>query len=350
MSFLRNFSANIWANSKKRPHYKVRSFNDHFKVGDNMEYRLLGNTGIKVSRICFGALTIGPLQANLSVTKGADLIRYALELGINFIDTAKLYGTYPYIKKALSNWPGEVVIASKSYDYTKEGMKISLDEARRELDRDYIDIFLLHEQESELTLEGHRPALEYLWNAKAKGMVRAVGISTHSASLIKHAASHDDVEIIHPIVNYRGLGLLDGTAAQVVENIEIAARKGKGIYAMKPLGGGNLICDADEALKYVFNMDTLHSVAMGCKMREELDYNLTVMYGKDPSPDIKAAVKTSPRRLHIEDWCLGCGACVEKCPFGLLTVENGKALLAKSGCVFCGYCGSVCEQFAIKVI
>lgn len=311
---------------------------------------MLGNTGIKVSRICFGALTIGPLQAHLSLTEGADLIRYALEQGINFIDTAKLYGTYPYIKRALRNWQGEVVIATKSYDYTREGMEKSLEEARRELDRDYIDIFLLHEQESELTLEGHRPALEYLWEAKAKGMVRAVGISTHTASLIKHAAGRDDIEIIHPIVNYRGVGLLDGTITEVVEYVDIAVRQGKGIYAMKPLGGGNLIGTTNEALKFVFDFKALQSVALGCKMREELDYNLAIMAGKEPSPEVTARVKAAPRKLHVESWCQGCGACVKKCPFNLLTVRAGRAVLIKEGCVFCGYCGSVCDQFAIKVI
>lgn len=323
---------------------------DSLKVGDTMEYRLLGSTGIKVSRMCFGALTIGPLQANLPLKKGADLIRYALELGINFIDTAKLYGTYPYIRRAIRNWQGEVVIATKSYDYTKEGMKNSLEQARKELDRDYIHVFLLHEQESELTLEGHRPALEYLWDAKAKGIVRAVGISTHTSSLIKHAAGRDDIEIIHPIVNCQGVGLLDGNPSQVIDNIALAALNGKGIYAMKPLGGGNLISTVDKALNYVFNIDTLHSVALGCKMKEELDYNLAVMLGKKPSPKTVAAVKSSPRRLHIEDWCQGCGACTLKCPFGLLAIQDKKAVLVKEGCVFCGYCGSVCEQFAIKVI
>lgn len=315
-----------------------------------MEYRVLGSTGIKVSRICFGALTIGPLQANLPLREGADLIRYALERGINFIDTAKLYGTYTYIRRALQGWPGDVVIATKSYDYTWEGMAKSLEEARRALNRDYIDIFLLHEQESPLTLEGHKPALEYLWEAKAKGWVKAVGLSTHSAGLIKYAAEREDVEIIHPIVNCRGIGLLDGSVADVLSNLQIAAGKGKGVYGMKPLGGGNLITCVKEALDFVFGLDSLHSVAMGCKMKAELDYNLAVLAGEKPSAQVEAAVKKAPRRIHVEEWCQGCGACVKKCPYGLLAVKDGKACLIRQGCVFCGYCGSACEQFAIKVV
>ena len=113
-----------------------------------MNYDYLGNSRIRVSKLCFGALTIGPLQAGLSISQGADVLRHALDMGVNFVDTAELYGTYPYIKQALKGFSGSVVIASKSYAYTAEGMRQSLEKARRELDRDVIDIFLLHEQES----------------------------------------------------------------------------------------------------------------------------------------------------------------------------------------------------------
>lgn len=314
-----------------------------------MEYVLLGNTGIKVSRLCFGALTIGPLQVNMSLHEGAGIIRYALEQGVNFIDTAKLYGTYPYIKKALLGWDRPVVIASKSYDYTWEGMEQSLEEARLALDRDYIDIFMLHEQESAQTLEGHRPALEYLGEAKAKGLIRAVGISTHTVNAVKAAAQRDDIEVIHPIVNIQGLGIADGNLTQMLEFIKIAYEKGKGLYGMKPLGGGNLLGRAKEALEFVFALPYLHSVAAGCKMKEELDYNLAVLAGTEPTKEQVDRLIAVPRTLCIEDWCSGCGTCVKKCPAGLLEVKEGRARLAKEGCLFCGYCAAVCPKFAIRV-
>ena len=91
-----------------------------------MEYRTLGKTGICVSRLCFGTLTIGPLQANLPLREGADLLIAAIDLGVNFFDTADLYGTYPYIREALRHRDASrLVIASKSYDYTREGQKAS---------------------------------------------------------------------------------------------------------------------------------------------------------------------------------------------------------------------------------
>ncbi len=314
-----------------------------------MDVQDLGKTPLKVSRLCFGSLTLGPLQANLNLTQGAGLLRYGFERGINFVDTAQLYQTYPYIREALKGWAGEVFIASKSYDYTKEGMKKSLEEARKALNRDCIDIFMLHEQESLLTLEGHRPALDYLWEAKARGLVRAVGVSTHTIALVNAAADREDIEVIHPIVNYRGLGIVDGSLPEMLKALQKAWDKGKGIYGMKPLGGGHLIKEARKALEFVFQIPYLHSVAIGCQTREELEYNLCILQGEEPDPKLAERLNKKQRTLHIEEWCEGCGACATKCPFGLLEIKEGKAVLSGEGCVTCGYCASVCPQFAIKV-
>lgn len=315
-----------------------------------MEYRCLGNTNIRVSRLCFGSLTLGPLQGNLSLAQGSDLIRYALEQGVNFIDTAKYYQTYPYIRKALKGWDRQVIIASKTYDYTWQGMKQSVEEARLALDRDYIDLFMLHEQETALTLAGHGPALEYLGEAKDRGLVKAVGVSTHTVEVVEVAADRKDIEVVHPIVNYKGLGLLDGNLSMLMGALKVLYQSGTGIYGMKPLGGGNLIKNAPEALDFAFKNPYLHSVAVGCKCREELDYNICVLEGKEPSPQLQEKVNITARRLLIEEYCEGCGKCTARCPFGALEVKDGKAVLNGQDCTLCGYCGAVCPQFAIKVI
>lgn len=109
-----------------------------------MDYNKLGSTGMEVSRLCFGGLTIGPLQANLPVAEGADVILKALELGVNFIDTAEIYGTYAHIREAVKKWGRKPVVATKTYAYTGEMAGKSLEKARKELDMDVIDIFLLH--------------------------------------------------------------------------------------------------------------------------------------------------------------------------------------------------------------
>ena len=66
-----------------------------------MKNTLLGNTGLSVSPVGMGVLPIGPNQRNLPLKEGAQVIKYALGRGINFIDTAQYYRTYPYIREAM---------------------------------------------------------------------------------------------------------------------------------------------------------------------------------------------------------------------------------------------------------
>ncbi len=137
-----------------------------------MEYRILGQSGLEVSRLCFGALTIGPLQRNLTAEEGGAIIRHALELGVNFIDTAELYGTYEHIRFALKNWQSKRPPSSWRQNPTPtrgRAWSVVWKWPERGLGIDVIPIFLLHEQESNHTLRGHWPALEVLWKAQRAG-------------------------------------------------------------------------------------------------------------------------------------------------------------------------------------
>lgn len=316
-----------------------------------MEYRVLGRTGLVVSRLCFGALTIGPLQASLPLKEGAAVIRHALEQGINFIDTAELYETYPYIRLAVGKeFKERVIIATKSYAYTAAMMEKSLQTALTELNRDYIDIFLLHEQESEHTLAGHREALEYLLRAKERGLVRAVGISTHTVAGVRAFLLYPELDVLHPMVNMAGIGIKDGTLADMLALLRRVKEGGAGIYGMKPLGGGHLIRRWREAMEFVLGLPELDAVAVGMKSRAEVDLNVALVEGRKIDPGLKAEVAAAERRLQVEDWCCGCGRCVEKCPQGALRVEEGRARVTAEKCVLCGYCGSACPEFCIKII
>lgn len=315
-----------------------------------MQYRFLGKTGIAVSRLCFGALTIGPLQAKLPLKEGARVIRAALEAGVNFIDTAELYLTYPYIREAIRDLGRDIVICSKCYAYTCQDMKQSVNKALTELGRDYIDIFMLHEQESMLTVKGHWEAVEYLLEAKRRGVVRAVGISTHHVGGVLAAAAIPEIEVVHPLINMAGIGIRGGTKEDMLAAIRTAAAAGKGIYAMKALGGGNLLKNPEEALRYVLSVPEVDSVAVGMRTVHEVEYNVQLFSGQQVSDFIKSAVGRQPRRLHIADWCSGCGRCAGRCPSGALSLTGGRVMVDENLCVLCGYCGPICPDFCIKVI
>lgn len=315
-----------------------------------MEYIKLGNTNIVVSKLCFGSLTISPLQSNLSISDGARVIEEAFDRGVNFIDTAELYENYCYIKEAISGKRNNIVISTKSYAYSYKGAQNSLEKALKELNTDYIDIFSLHEQESEHTLRGHHEAIEYFIRAKEKGYIRAFGISTHYVACVKAALKYDDIEIIHPIYNKAGLGIVDGSVSDMGNAIKEAYNAGKGIYSMKPLGGGNLLSDVKESLEFVLGNPNIHSTAVGMQSIEEVIYNTMIFEGKKVPEEVKDLINKKKRRLLIDFWCEGCGACVEACQQGALYLNNNRAEVITEKCVLCGYCSRRCKEFCIKII
>lgn len=320
-----------------------------------MEYVYLGKSNLKVSRLCFGGLTVGPLQANLPVEEGARVIARAFDLGVNFIDTAKLYKTYPYIKRALEiSKNKDIVISTKSYDYTYEGMRESVQEALDELGVKKIGIFSLHEQESKYTLKGHGDALRYLQDAKKQGIIEAIGISTHAVEVVNEICKMDIVDIIFPIVNIKGLGILDGNIDDMLKAVERAAGCGKGVYAMKPLGGGNFSTGTpeyiDECFDFVLNNRNIHSIAVGMQSIDEVAANVARFEGREIDKNISMRLRMREKRLHIDDWCQACGSCVRACKNGALRIENNRAVVDEKKCLLCGYCSAYCPEFCIKIV
>lgn len=315
-----------------------------------MIYNKLGKTEIKVSKICFGSLTISPLQLNMTPIEGGKIISYAMENGINFIDTADLYNNYQHIRKAMDFSSNELIISTKSYDYNEQGAKKSLLKALKELKREYIDIFLLHEQESKNTIRGHWEAIEFLLKEKKKGNIRAIGISTHRVEAVYAVCEYDQLDVIHPILNFRGLGIEDGTRLEMEEAISYAKEKGKGIYGMKAFGGGNLINNLEECFEYVNNLNILDSFAMGMSSTAEVDYNINKLLRKEIDYTTLNTIKNQKRKLLIDYWCTGCGKCEEKCHQNAIKVLNNKAVVNESKCLLCGYCGAYCPHFCIKII
>lgn len=315
-----------------------------------MEKRRLGNTGFWVSPLCYGTLTMGPLQKNLSLAEGEALIKYALDLGVKFFDSAEIYGTYPYLGRALRGRQAEVVVVGKSYAVTAAEMKKSVEKARRELAMETVPVFLLHEQESAATLRGHRGALEYLVEAKAKGLVGAVGLSTHTVAGVRAGALAPEIEVIHPLYNMRGWGIRDGSPAEMAEAIALAVTMGKGVYLMKVLAGGHLSGEAEKALRFAMELPGISAIAVGMQSKEEIDFNHQIICGENPVPALREKVGSRPRRLFIESWCTGCGRCVKRCPFGALRLSGGQARVDYGICMTCGYCSEACEIMAIKVL
>ncbi len=314
-----------------------------------MQMRTLGRSGLKVSRLCFGTLTMSPLQRNMPPEDGARLLIYAYERGVRFLDTADLYGTYPHIRLALKDAP-DYVISTKAYCYDAKTAQEALERAFRGVGRDYIDLFMLHEQESLYTLRGHEEALEYLARQKEKGSIGAVGVSTHYCGCVAAAPRFPMIDVIHPLINAGGLGIQDGSREDMETAILSARQHGIGIFAMKPLGGGHLIASSRAALEYALGSPLLDAIAVGMQSCEEIDADIAAFNGDLDAWTLLDALHGRRRQIMVHDWCEGCGRCRDRCRQGAIAIVDGRARIDQQKCVFCGYCARVCPQFCIKVV
>lgn len=316
-----------------------------------MKKYILGKTGIEVTELCFGALPMGPLQKNLAISKCADVVELALRMGVNFVDTAEMYRTYEPIKTAMDRTGIRPVIASKSNHKTYEGMEHAVHEALEKLGVDYIDIFHLHAaREGENAFELFHDALECLKDMKSKGVVKAIGISTHSVAVTNKAAQNDAIDVVFPIINMTGRGIIDGSKEEMTEAIKKASNAGKGVYLMKVLAGGNLIGDFDSAMKFARDVEGYSSIAVGMVNTEEVEFNVRYFNGEELK-SIPETIKSLKKPQVFQALCKSCGACISACPNSAISLDTGnKAFVDEGKCLTCGYCTPVCPQFAIRII
>lgn len=318
--------------------------------GKLMKKSVLGKTGLEVTELCFGALPMGPLQAKISEEEGADLILEALKQGVNFIDTAERYQTYSHIRKALDRFDGEVIIATKSAATTYEEMEQSIKLALESFGREQIEIFLLHAARvTPAVFEERLGALECLKDYKKRGVLKAIGISTHVVPVVEKAAEIPELDIIFPIINKLGMGIVEGKTEDMLRAIQKAHSAGKGIYAMKALAGGHLIDDLKDAFEYVRGISGIAAVAVGMVRPQELKVNLT-LFNDFALPESMRVEKTKSKKLHVMGFCKGCGTCIEACPNGALSLVEGKAQVNSEYCILCGYCNPACPEFALRLI
>jgi aryl-alcohol dehydrogenase-like predicted oxidoreductase len=151
-----------------------------------MRYTTLGNTGLRVSVAglgCGGFSRLG-LPAGKTEDQAADLVLEAVDLGINFLDTAPAYGTEPTVGKALKKLSRDkVVIATKVHVlrngewYNADRVTQSIDNSLKQLGTDYIDVFQLHGVRAEEYGYAVNVVLPALLAAKDKGKIRYLGIT-----------------------------------------------------------------------------------------------------------------------------------------------------------------------------
>jgi len=338
--------------------YYVFDFTYSFVKIHEMEKKYLGKTGIAVTPVGMGVLTIGHTQLDCPPDEGAAIVRHAIECGINFFDTAEFYQTYHYIDQAMKDLKSSFdsgalprpVIASKSLACSYKEMQKAIEDCRAALDIDTIEIFLLHELMEEPDFEHRIGAWECLHDAKAKGQVRAIGISTHHADVALTAAGTPGMDIIFPLINYKGFGIRsgdgEGTREEMEGAIKAAAERGIGVFAMKVLCGGNFAAEYIEALDYAAALDGVQSIMLGMGCKRDVDDAVRYFSGSMPN-DYKPDVDNKRMSIDKSD-CIGCGACINKCTSNAISNDKtGSAEINTEKCIQCGYCVPVCPTRAL---
>ncbi len=312
----------------------------------------LGRTGIEVSELCFGTLPIGPIQKNVPLEESGKIIAYGLESGITFLDTAKMYDTYPQIKLAMEQSGKRPVISSKSAASDYETMEQDVLACIKNLGIDYVDIFFLHAARvDESVFETRKGAFDALIDLRKKGLVKAIGISTHNVNVVKIAAELEEIDIVFPIINLNGKGILSGTREEMVDAIELCFTNNKGVLFMKALAGGTIIKNYKEAMDFVLSISIGRAaIALGMISKSEVDMNLKYFNGEDISQEISLLGNADKRFYIVDNLCKKCGQCKKTCHSEAIDLVNDTMTIDDSKCITCGYCVSVCKEFAIRMI
>lgn len=166
--------------------FRLTSYDE--KEEGNMEYTKLGSSGIEISRLCVGCMSFGDPASNmhawtLNPSESEAIIKHALELGINFFDTANSYSagtSEEYLGRAIKNNRNrdKVVIATKVYfnegNLSREAIARELDQSLKRLGTDYVDLLIIHRFDYQTPVE---ETMEALHQAVKSGKVRALGAS-----------------------------------------------------------------------------------------------------------------------------------------------------------------------------
>jgi predicted aldo/keto reductase-like oxidoreductase len=310
-----------------------------------MQYRPYGNLGFEVSALGFGAMRLPHLEdGTCDYERAVPLLRRGLDLGITYIDTAYVYinGTSEVaVGQAITGYDRDALhIATKipvdtEQDARGDVWRRKLEESLRRLDADYIDVILFHSftwARFDNWVRGPGMALEAAQEARAEGLVRHIGFSSHDTTenVIRLI---DTGEFEAMLVQYNYLDRHNEPA------MARAAARGMGVAVMGPLAGGRLATpegivvdqegtlemDTPElALRFVWDNPHVSVALSGMNAMSQIEQNAASASRVAALSDAERAQvqQLFERNRRLADlYCTGCGYCMP-CPNGVNIPEN----------------------------
>ncbi len=223
-----------------------------------MEYRMLGDSDLNVSVIGFGAWGIGgsPVWSNEGDAASVRAIMKSYDLGINFFDTAPVYGfghSEELLGQTLKPFRDKVVYATKcglrwekkslgsiTKNATQKSILEEVDQSLKRLDTDYIDLYQVHWPDIETSQE---ETMEALLKIQEQGKVRVIGVSNYSVEQMKSIMKSGKIESLQPDYSLLNRSIEKGVVSYCKEN-KI------GIIAYSPLASGLLTGKYDKNAKF----------------------------------------------------------------------------------------------------
>ena len=317
-----------------------------------MEKVRFGKTGLMVSKVAFGAIPI----MRVSKAEAAQIVREAIGLGINFIDTANGYNdSEEKVGEAIKGMRREdLVITTKSTATDKKTFSEHINLSLKRLGLDYIDIYQLHNVSTKSqrdTIFAPDGAMEGLEEAVKAGKVRFPGFSSHSLIIGIEIMKTGKFPMVQLPFNYINIEAEE-------EAIPLAKELDMGFIAMKPLGGG-LLDNAALAFRFLMQYDSIIPDP-GIERLEEIREIAAIVEKNEAFSD---ADKKEIERQRIQfgpSWCHRCDYC-QPCPQGInislafwiesfykrMPAERARSMIGPSiekarTCLECGDCVKRC--------
>lgn len=246
----------------------------------------LGKSGIETTLVGIGT---GVHAGNRSAfitrqekEKSLALLQHAWDKGVRFFDCADTYGTHGLMAEALKKMNREeLTLTSKIWvrgggipEPERPDADIVVDRFRKELDTDYIDLVQIHCMVEENWTETQKKQMDILENLKAKGIIKAHGVSVHSLEAMKDALKSSWVDVIHVRINPYGIAMDKPDPEEVVEVINQLHQSGKGVIGMKLVGNGDYRDQGekiDNAIRFVLGLETVDMVIVGFETIDQVD-------------------------------------------------------------------------------
>lgn len=367
-----------------------------------MLYRRFGRTGLEVSELGFGCMRLPVIRGDAGVhgkdgeideKKAAEIIHYAIEKGVNYIDTAYTYhggNSEAFLGRALQDgYREKVYLATKLPSWmvqTREDMDKYLNEALRRLQTEYIDFYLVHAVNVQFWPNLVKNGLfEFLDSALSDGRIRYAGFSFHDDfNLFREVVDAYPWSFCQIQYNYLDENYQAGKAG-----LKYAADKGLGVVIMEPLRGGRLAVNippdvqeiweqseikrrpAEWALRYLWDQPEISVVLSGMNEMEQVEENIQtagLAHAGNLSEKEKGLIDKVKDIYHskMKVNCTSCRYCMP-CPSGVnipgcFAMFNNAHMMEDvatyksnyntqikpenraSNCVECGRCEEACPQ------